>query len=367
MLISFFLVFSWVSTDTIHFPNATRVFVGPSTLVVGNSTSLAVYASNTRVFSHPTFIVSCALSKNEITLAWMYDSAKTNSVFVADIVETSLVYRTAVPLFEEPRCVALDQTGRYMATSTTTGIIVVAYWNTSWHNRSVFSPPTDTTLHGLHLAIVSIGDTVYVTTSFYDRETVVIQYNTSSSHYTTLYTTPKSISLDATATSTWLVAIGSYETTEGGVENAGRVVVKGSHEAVLYGTDAALFFGRSVSITPTHLAVASAGPVYTTLVYAYDGTKYTSHQYISHVSTIAVSIATRLAVATSDNVTVFVENTASPTHAPTRLPTTTSITNDPLDALTLFVFALVCVLGISLFVVIFCHTVRLAQKEKSAS
>lgn len=361
----FCVVLAWVPYDTIQYVNPNRVFVGSSSLLAGNASAFAFYVSGQKVLGYDRSIASSALSKNGVTFAWIYNATSVG-VHVADWINDTLSYRTTVSMQELPLCIALDQTGNYMATSSAAGTIIVSQWNTSWHNISVFYAPPDTTLHGLHLAVVSINATVYVTTSFYDRQTTVIQYNTSSSNYSVLYTTPKSISLDATVDTTWLVAIGSYETTEGGVENAGRVIILGQHEKIIHGTDAGLFFGKSVSITPTHLAAACSGPLYTTLVYAWSGSDYVSFQHVAGETAVAVALsANYLAVATEYNVTRMVENTSPPTPLPTRQPTLAAISPEtPLDAITIFVFTLACLLGISIFVVVFCHTFNFWKRKE---
>lgn len=358
------VILAWVPYDTIQYTNTNRVFVGPSVVLIGNASAFSFYLSHNRLMHYDRNIVSSTLSKNGVTLAWMYNSTSVNSVHVADLIDSAIVFRTTVAMTEEPVAVALDQTGTYMATSSALGTIVVSEWNTTWHNLSVFYPPPDTSLHGLHLAVVSVNGVVHIVTSFYSTTTTVVIYNTTSLNYTVLYTTPKSISLDATVDTTWVAAIGSYETTEGGVENAGRVVVRGAHEAIFYGTDACVSFGTSVSITSTRLAATCSGPLYATLVYAWDGTMYVPFQHVLGTAVATALSSNTLAVGTHDNVTLMVETTSHPTPAPTRPPTLTASTpGSRLDAVTFFVFTLACLLGISLFIVIFCHTFNSVKRN----
>lgn len=275
--------------------------------------------------------------------------ARHNGIYaVVTEANTTAVYEPtqARTIFTGVTLAALDQTAEHIALKLENGSIVVYRWNgESW---STVMHPVNTT------------DAVYMRLTY--RWSFSLAYTDRVGQYTCVYNcTPTCVCIfNTTHTITAIdlapgvIAIGTGQTTEGGVSLAGRVTVRGDITQTLYGSDLFQNFGSSVALNENGTGLAVGGKGVSVAVYKYH-TNYTRVQSISHASDVsAVALngdTTRLAVAYATNISIYDITTLAPTSAPTQAPTNAAASR--VDGVTRAIAIILVIVAVS-FVIVLC-------------
>lgn len=343
----------WIVTTVVAWSQVSSLSLPGVTSLTQTKTGLCLFAYNdTNVYSYYsldygvidpapyeyTGSTDMAVAKNGNATVWMDSVDNVTEFYVYDLKYTLRLHFVAraspLTLYTDGVKVAMDQTGDVVAMTDSQGNVYVQEWhNNAWHNVSSSFTVPNVLAFGHLLRVVSYENTVVVATTYvedYDSYSYVCVNNTEW-NCTIMYISDSGINMDMSDTGDdWIMAIGDYSASEGGVLNSGVVVVKGAHNASIAGTDITTGFGSAVAITADWLAVASLGPSQYVIVYQ----RIDSHYH--RVQTVPISEAVNYITFSEGTLVVISEyhalfyrmTTSSPTSSPTWYPTVGASTNE---------------------------------------
>jgi hypothetical protein len=355
MLVLLALAVAWVPREVVPHTGADAVTLGYDgvSLLVGVDANqdFGLYTLTAGAYEADTVVANVAVQTSAL--------ARNGSSVVLSLTGAGVVAFESLPLLGESRL--LHRTPATSLAISQTGALVAAAHNESVEvGTTVLEPPVGATAYGAQMKLygeVLLASYILSAVTYVHRCVHTTAWSCANA-----YNTSGAVSFDIALLNGALVyAFGAPAVTSGGVAGAGTVTVEGAVSQVISGSDAFLSFGRCVSFDSTgqHLAVGGGR----TAVYALDGT-YTRAGSVLPAS-VGVSLngdGSVLAVANSENVTIYVRESSTPTSAPTRAPDNAT---HRADVATVVLSVLCAVVAISLFVVIACYSYEPQQQLAS--
>lgn len=364
----------WLVVAALGWSRITSVVLPDVTSVTQTERGVCLFAYNdTNVYSYysldhgvidpsPFDFSGCtdmAIAKSGNATVWMDVEEGVSVFYVYDLQYTQrirFIPRTSPnSIMATGVKVAMDQTGNVVVMTDDENNVYVQEWHDGvWRNISTSFTINDVDAFGRLLRVVTYTDTVVVGTTYVEGTDsyVAVCINETEWNCSLVYTSTTNLVMDMTNLGdNFIMAIGLYQTTEGGVVDAGSVHVKGAYETVLTGTDVTLYFGSAVCITPTQLVVSSLGPAQDVIVYQLVGSQYHRFQTVPINDTVLyVTISGEvLIVITEGNASFFEPTSSSPTSAPTWYPTVASSVSSESIVVSIYGLCAVIVLLVAFF------------------